>query len=51
MKFEDWVAEKVRVKGRKFGTISNLPGPHKEAATPDKVEADAIAYTRASRGD
>lgn len=48
---EDWVALEVRNKGRLYNSLRNVPSLREESDTPDEVDADAIEYTKQSRGE
>jgi hypothetical protein len=40
----DWVEAQVRLKGRRFNTLLNIPRPWEESRTPDEVDADAAEF-------
>ena len=48
---EDWVELQVRNKGRLYNSLRNVPSLREESDTPDEVDADAIEYTKQSRGE
>lgn len=48
---EDWVELEARTKGRRFNSLRTVPDPEKEANTSDEVDANAVAYDKASRGE
>lgn len=49
--FEDWVAQEVSVKGRRFNTLLNIPSLKEDSERPEEVDAHAVAYFKASRGE
>ncbi len=48
---EEWVELEARSKGRRFNSLRNVPDPEEESKTPDEVDANAIDYSKASRGE
>lgn len=49
LSFEDWLAQEVAIKAKRFNTVLNVPGTGGE---PDEEEDDdAAEYYRASRGE
>lgn len=48
---EDWVELQVRTKGRLYNSVRNVPSLREESETLDEVDADAIEYTKQSRGE
>jgi hypothetical protein len=49
--FEDWIAQQVSLKARKFNSRRNAPTPKQEAQTPDQVDRDAVDYSKQSKGE
>jgi len=48
---EEWVELEARAKGRRFNSLRTVPDPEEEIKTPDEVDANAIDYSKASRGE
>lgn len=49
--FEDYIAQEIAIKARLYNTLRNVPSVQVDAETTDEVDADAIDYYRASRGE
>lgn len=47
--FEDWLAQEVALKAKRFNTLLNVPGTGGE--TDEEEDDDAAEYYRASRGE
>jgi len=48
---EEWVELEARTKGRRFNSLRTVPDPEEEIKTPEEVDANAIDYSKASRGE
>lgn len=49
--FEDWIAQVVAVKVKRYGTGVNVPSAHEESESSDAVDRNATDYFKASRGE
>jgi hypothetical protein len=49
--FEDWIAQVVAVKVKRYYTGENVTGGEEESATSDAVDRNATDYFKASRGE
>lgn len=49
LSFEDWLAQEVAIKAKRFNTLLNVPGTRGE--TDEEEDDDAADYYRASRGE
>lgn len=49
--FEDWIAQVVAVKVKRYNTGINVPSEKDESETSDAVDRNATDYFKASRGD
>ncbi len=49
--YEEWFGQDISVKAKKFNTQANIPSLEEDAETSDEVDADAIDYLRATRGE
>ena len=49
--FEEWVAQEVSIKGRRFNTLRNIPSLKEDSERSDKVDAHAVAYYKATKGE
>ena len=48
--FEDYAAQEVAIKVKRYNTLKNIPSETKESESTDEVDRDASDYYRASRG-
>jgi len=51
IEFEDWIAQEVAIKVKRYNTGVNVPGDKEESETSDEVDRHASDYYRASRGE
>lgn len=49
--FEDWIAQVVAVKVKRYSTGVNVPSEDEESETSDAVDRNATDYFKASRGE
>lgn len=51
IEFEDWLAQEIAVKVKRYNTGVNVPSEEEDSETSDEVDRDATDYYRASRGE
>jgi len=51
VEFEDWIAQEVAVKVKRYNTGVNISTEEKDSESSDEVDRDASDYYRASRGE
>lgn len=49
--FEDWIAQVVAVKVKRYDTGLKVPTPDEECESSDAVDRNATEYFKASRGE